>query len=171
MSYFVVNIINHDGTIIPHKYICSALAFNFFIWQTLSDKYLDGVINFYHRKEFPKLFKSKVLPKFEKIVLGMTFDGVWIKKENFNEIINALHKFRRNVNSVALTLDLIKQVIKDLLEKDIRGICFHHDTSINNFWLIKSDSNKDILQYFNFDNNKEHPLFNQTFELFGDIDV
>ena len=121
------------------------------VWEHLGKKYkcIDPNAPYYGAdedglKKLWKLFKpegtkNEVLDALDNILLGSTFDRVWIKKERLPLLFEAIQRFTtdhvRPMKRVETALECIP-VIKKAMEEDpeLVGVCFNQCSANSDYW-------------------------------------
>jgi len=175
MSRVVVYKILPDGDAIEHGEARNAMAGALWIWNTLA-KERGLSLDLLRFEPLWELFCTDRLSRDQSIVLGFTFDGVWIRRENLPRVVAPLRAFwRANVSTrvgasqISPTIPVICDLLESAAALDIRGVCFNQ-TSVNaNPWWIAPEDDEEG-RPFNFDRDTQNSHGTAPWELFSKID-
>lgn len=126
----------------------------FHVWKSLEEKYeIDE--KFMEFDKTCKNFGKGLYEKYEDIMLGSTFDGVWVKKENFEKLINAFSEyFEIYPNSnFGQQIELIKKMNDD---SNIIGVAWCQTSVCDDMWDFDYDEETDELIPYNILKGNRH---------------
>lgn len=156
----------------------NAEAGSMHICRTLSAKYRCPFDPFglYRARAIGDLFGSPKMSEQDSVVLGFTFDRVWVKRENIDRLVQALTAFwEAHSTFVTLTGEelpapptipkIIKILSKAAGDQKLKGVCFNHTSVAPNLWT-QPNANKNRAARFDFDVNLAMTDETQPWELF-----
>lgn len=175
MSCTEINIFDNSGESVDTFEVKNAFRGAMAIWGILEKKYLpeyvpdwakvlsdegrrnifkDGISRIVNgdMQDVWNLQNDNRLSRHEKIVLLSTFDNVLVKKENFNELIEAFEQFEGETS-----LKEQSEIIKNLGD-NITAIGWNQTSVCHNKWngfIIESDD-EDILIKYNYHKDTDH---------------
>lgn len=178
MSYTELYNIDKKGDVKQFIELENAFRGAMSIWMRLEEKYLEPLPPTYERtvstavkknhrvfdmigiREIWALFYDEKVSRADKIVLGSTFDGVIVLKENFSELLEAMTAFIKECNTTSLDEQI--KVIKKLDKKeDSIGICWNQTSVNGGNWEERYDEKDNPIPY-NININIDHwNLFNE----------
>lgn len=142
MSYLEIYKIEPDGTVSGYAEARNAWGGAMHIWRTLTEKYLkrDPTEEFLTGgfKDTWALFDGDTLSERDKYVLGFTFDGVWVARENCARLAAWLREFyaEHGAGQSAPTLLATADALERLAAEDCRGACFNQTSVNSNPWVV-----------------------------------
>lgn len=188
-------IMARDGEVIRYDEAYNAPACALHIWDTLSWKYCCEAFAL-HSAESPRvweLFATDRMALRDSIVLGFTYDRVWVKRENLPRLVKALRSFWEDhfdmfethrmtypkperkpiVDTIPRVADILERMSKD---ETIRGACFNQTSVCSNPWLTKvpdadPEDYDNRYKRFNFDNDPTLPNGKPPWELFDGLET
>jgi len=165
MSRVNVYRIEPDGVVVPHAEIQNALAGAAWIWNTLS-KAVGVPCDMFAYEPLWRLFGSDRLTLHQNIVLGFTFDAVWVRKGNVPGLVAALREFfREHGTGVVPTVMGIAAACEQAAAMDIRGVCFNQTSVCENPWRIRTNDDGET-RPFQFDKDTRDRNGKEPWELF-----
>lgn len=173
-----------DGNIISQNEARNSFLGAMFIWTTLEKKYLpslpiphwkkfdnfDGIEKEYYSrastlkpenmKEIWSLIDDPRLSRIEKIVLSSTFDHALIKRENFEEFIEALTSFDKPKDS---NLRTQAEIVKQFLDNEEIIALGYNQTSVNSnpWWVYGNEEDEDGRSYNCLTDTKHYWLWDE----------
>lgn len=155
MSYISLFTFLPDGDAHEQAQIRNATAGALWIWRALDHKYRTRCSILQYGKLW-KLFNTGKLSELDNITMGVSFDRVWVKKENLPKLIEALKAFSNEfceqpvqISSpfdfaaaqdgpvkVDDTIPRLIAALKACLEMDILGVAFNHTSVGEAFWEL-----------------------------------
>ncbi len=105
-------------------------------------------------------FDDGSLEPLDRILLGSTFDRVWVKKETLHDLIKAQRAFHEKYivpNDIADTISKTADVIEALLAEDpsILGVAFNMCSANEPYWQVREDEEP---RTYNIFADKDLPL-------------
>lgn len=148
MNCIQVYIFREDQKAVHFADASDAWGGAFTIWKTLANKYK---LPFELTKEkigpIWRLVRCSDVPRFEKLTIISTFEGVWIKRDHIPALVNALRDFcdetLSNHGGVLTrgTLDRLSAILLlAISDETIRGVAFNQIDSAKSFWQIEEAS-------------------------------
>lgn len=144
MSYVEVFKVKTNGDVEEYGEAQNSHGYAHLVWMALGEKYLGG-FSLLNASLTWNLFDSDKITKDEKIILGSTFDRVWIKKELMPDLIRILHDFyyshcREKVGTMLVVHGILSEM---LLEKDTMGCAFNQSSIGEAFWEVYDADSED----------------------------
>lgn len=175
MSYTGVHKISADGTVKNVGDVRNSSGWCMHIWRSLAADYSVPVRMFEYEPLW-EMFGKSPMSERDSIVLGATFDAVWVKHENLSRLIAALESFwtshstmvdmdGRTVGVVA-TIPGVVSLLKDIAsDATARGACFYATSTTDDPWYGKPEGEDEDAPRFVFgkDTTTRH---GDPFELF-----
>lgn len=139
------------------------------IWEWLGKKYNkippdaylhgEGVL-----EQTWAMFGKGELERWENILLGASFDRVWVKRELIPELVDALRRFYQEYvtprNYVETTLQIADLLGKLLQDPEARGVAFNPCSACEPFWRVY-DAETDTCTPYNVDT--QQPAYTQNY--------
>lgn len=194
MSCVEIYAINRDGDVVDFGEARNSHGYAPHIWEVLSQK-LCGTSFPWSSKDVPvwKKFRDPSVSENERIVLGATYDAVWIKRENIPRLVTALEAFwekhatiypqetRPSMFSTPVPVAvyrtipaLIEILVKIAADDKYRGVCFNATSVNGNPWRVREpqegEDYDDDPRAFNFDKDTQDTNGNEPWELFEAVD-
>lgn len=161
MSYVSLFTFLPNGEAHEQAQIRNATAGALWIWRALDHKYKTRCSILQYAKLW-KLFNSGKLSELDNITLGISFDRVWVKKENLPKLIEALkafsNEFCEQPVQISSPLDFVSAqegpvkvdntiprliiALTACLEMDILGVAFNHTSVGEAFWEVYEQPEK-----------------------------
>ncbi len=148
MHSVAVHAIAPSGEVVPYGTVPNAHACSLHILRSLSGKYGCRFDPFgvYRAAELTRLFGSPTLDEDDAIVLGFTFEHVWVRSDNLERLAAALEGFwSEHSRAVALTgesfeveptiprvVELLRRAAGD---EEVRGVCFDQTSVAPSVWI------------------------------------
>lgn len=154
MSYTGVHKITADGTVESVGDVSNSHGWCMHIWCSLNAKYRVGCWTFAFEPLW-KLFGTKRLSERDSIVLGATFDAVWVKQSDIPRLVAALESFWAEHSTVRDRLDgavhtvspTIPGVVAHLKaiasDETARGACFYATSITDDPWYGENTDERD----------------------------
>jgi hypothetical protein len=148
MSAIEIYGVAKDGDVIWFDEVRNATACALHIWDELGKKYVRPDYMALTHTEVWKLFGEPSRPRWLRLVLGFTFDRVWVKRENIVPLVEALrqfwqehskmHNWRGELVDVHPTIPGVIEVLERASkDEDLIGVCFNHTSVNSNPWLVR----------------------------------
>lgn len=189
MSAFEVYVIDAAGDVNPLGEVRNPHGAAPHIWRLLSQKYgVADPLSAMNGYDTPlwKLFRSGRLTDDENTLLGFTFDGVWVARENIPRLLTAIERwwpgnrqqwseFDKKFYEVTPTLEGVAELLRTVPD-DARGVCFNPTSVNSNPWSITltcacptcgDEHSLDEDRPFNFDKDKMNADGKTPWELFS----
>ncbi len=131
MSYVEIYSVKPNGEVVGAFEVRNAMAGALFIWEHLREKY--GVGSAFNYDPLWKLFTDDRMDLADKIVLGLTFDKVIIKRENLPPTVHALQKFI-SIHSTPTLVGIVDALAKLAEDPECMGVCFNHTSVAASYW-------------------------------------
>jgi hypothetical protein len=181
MSYATVYVIRPNGDVEHYDDAQNALAGASYIWDVYEKEF-----GFLDAGRHPMLtgeykcwakFKDPNAPLEKRIVIGFTFDDVWVRRDRIPQLVDALRLFWRDHSkrwdsfegkwsAVVPTIATLADIIERAGKEDIRGVCFQQTSVSDNAWLLPGPTEDDEWRPFNFDRDKLTAYDGEPWELF-----
>jgi hypothetical protein len=171
MSRFTIYTITQTGDALPFRFVNSGMTGVYFIWGALSKKYdlprnpMSGDMPIWAEFDGTKLITD------ERVVLGFTFDNVWVRRDQIPRLVAALQAFwERHGAGIRPTIPEIIEGLQAAFQEPqdtVRGVCFQHTSVSESAWVL---FDSDDLNYegrpFNFDTDEKTYFGKPPWELF-----
>lgn len=164
MSTTEIMIIKSNGDVVGYEDIQNSWRGAPYVWEQLSEKYklYEGMFTGY--KKTWGNFNEGVYLKHENIVLGSTFDGVIVSKDNFGKLIHAFKMYATQEpnSSFSDQVDIINRMIAD---EECIGVAWNQTSICDDAWDYGWDEEADeVIPYNIFKGDKHWELFNDGME-------
>src|SRR5271155_1220143 len=175
MSYTGVHKIKANGEVENVGDAHNSHGWCMHIWRSLDGVYRAGCGAMEYQKLW-KMFGKPPMTERDAIVLGATFDAVWIKQEELPRLIAALESFWEthktiridgNLMAVVPTIPRVIGFLKEIAaDATARGACFHGTSTTDDPWFGTAASEDEDSPRFVFgkDTTTRH---GGPWELFG----
>lgn len=137
MSYTTVYKIAADGSLHDGGQAKNSRGFACLVWTQLGNAY--GLPENYSMPELPiwKELATGKLTEDEDIVMGATFDRVWVRKEGLPRLVSALRAFYEKYGQGKVDTILgVANLIESFMGEDVRGACFQVTSLSSQLWLV-----------------------------------
>lgn len=160
MSTTEIMIIKSNGDVVGYEDIQNSWRGGPYVWEQLSEKYklYEGMFTGYKRTWGN--FNEGVYLKHENIVLGSTFDGVIVSKDNFGKLIHdfKMYATQEPNSSFSEQADIIDRMIAD---EECIGVAWNQTSVCDDAWDYGWDEEADeVIPYNIFKGDKHWELFN-----------
>lgn len=146
MSYVTVYAVHPNGEVLHFGEARNNHGYSPIVWDHLArkysfsqDRYLMG-----DTLGLERLWRScgtGVMSKQEDILLGSTFDRVWIRKDGLERLLEAQEVFYREVvlpgkfvETIAGCMDFERRAMKEI--EGLLGIAFNQCSAVSSFWNL-----------------------------------
>lgn len=167
MSYVEVFVIDQNGDAVSFGEASNNHGFAPLVWEKLAKQYEvispDGYVLLNH-EALQKLWDMQGTDKLAKnddIILGATFDRVWVKRDRVPSLVEACLDFHKRyilpgnlVRTIASTAALLKQAMEQ--HPEALGVAFNMCSANSAFWTIYDPEKGDSRPY-NVLKDQEHP--------------
>lgn len=163
MSYITVYGIRPDGEVVPlNRAVRCAPAFAPVVWAMMGMKYgvepeftpplnVRGFADPYYGRNAIEniwpLLKDPRLPEADKLLLGCTYDAVWLKRERIPALVAAIEAFTadwvRPRGQVEAALEVAR--LMEFAPGICIGFCFNMTSVVASFWQFHTPLGKDGL--------------------------
>lgn len=144
MSWVHVYKVHLDGSVQMERKLRYAPGGALYIWTQLSRKYCQS--HWIDFKPLWAMWNTPAMNHYDKIVLGLTFDGAIIEKQALVECYQAMMQIFCGRGSE--TFFDIARAIKELADdEDCMGVCFDHTSVAESFWSVPIDGGDDCRPY------------------------
>lgn len=152
MSYVEIYSVKPNGEVVGAFEVRNAMGGALMIWERLREKYDVG--SAFNYDPLWKLFTDDRMDLADKIVMGLTFDKVIIKRENLPPTINALRRFISSHSTPTLVgiVDALTKLAKD---PECAGVCFNHTSVAESYWE-KWDEQADEGRHYDLNADQGH---------------
>ena len=141
--------ITQDGKVLSHEDVRNPWGCAMYVWTTMTEKYLGKTPGFCDNFPVWKLFATPKMSERDSIVMGFTFDGVWIKRENIPRLVTALRSFWEDhhtsrwpdgtVHEVVPTIPRVADILEGIAtDETIKGVCFNQTSVCSNPWWVRT---------------------------------
>ena len=141
MSYCTVYAIEANGDVVNVGEASNNHAFAPWAWDVIAKKSGFGRFPWgdeERMKEFWKLCGSGKLSERDDVVLRLTFDNVWVRRENVRATASALVEFFvEHGSGIAPTMRGVADLMAEAVEEaGCRGVCFNLCSANANPWVV-----------------------------------
>ena len=175
MSYATVFQIRENGQVEDFADVRNGMAGAPVIWRELSKKYrVDDPMSFGGDKgaAFWKLFADPRVSRGDKIVIGFTFDAVWVRRDHNPELVEALRAFdRQYCAGIVPTIAGLATALQRLHDEkpSARGACFQMTSVSDAIWSI--EDGEDEYRRFDFSRDSKTKGDHEPYELFDKLEA
>lgn len=179
MSRASVYWITPSGDVEDFEDVRNASAGAPFIWSRLSKEI--GLRAYGDEETLWKLFGTGKFKRAWDIVLGFTFDGIWVRREHVPEVADALDVFWKEFGAPEIvdTIPCLATALRKLLETypEARGACFQMTSVCSHPWrlwekLPNGERNEEEdPRSFNFDRDTVNAYGAEVVELIDDLEA
>lgn len=150
MSSLEVYKVQLDGSVVAAGSARNSWCGAFLIWKRLGEKY-GTEFDLLKPKPTWDLFGSGRMSRQEDLVMGLTFDAVWIAREHLAEVCAALRVFVKHhvrageAPTLAKAISILEPMIDD---ETVRGACFNVTSVNSNPWNLydeSADENRSVI--------------------------
>ena len=167
MSYVKILAVRSNGDVVTFGTAKNNHGFAPLVWEKLAKKYkvprsgsylmMDDVA----LRALWDMFDGDKLSELDKLLLGATFDRVWVKRETIPKLVEACRAFHKEYvadNNLVATVDATADKLEELLEAqpDALGVAFNMCSAIDSFWDWEDEETGAVTNY-NVLTNKCHP--------------
>jgi len=149
MSYVEVFRVDKDGDVVSYDTARNNHGFAPLVWEKLGEKYeVPRTNEYYLMMDKPaleatwKLRGEGKLDRLDNVLMGATFDRVWVKREDVPLLVEACRRFNRDhiagaklVDTVDRTADLLEMMFKEF--SDDLGVAFNMCSANGAFWHVR----------------------------------
>lgn len=155
MSYTELYAVNKKGDVEFYDEVKNSWAGGMHVWNTLNEKYnLKDSMFTQYRTTWGK-FNKGFYEKYEDMVLGSTFDGCVIKKENFNDLIKYFNKYTEETTSS--NLDKQIEIIENMKsDENVIGVAWCQTSVANDAWDYGYDEEEEEVIPYNINKGDKH---------------
>lgn len=141
MSYCTVYAIVANGDVVEAGEARNNHGFAPLFWDIVGNRHGFGGFPWADKKrqaEFWTLWRSGKLSERDDIIMGATFDNVWVARENIPRLSRALREFydEHCRDKVATMLDVAKILDEVAADATNRGACFNLCSANSNPWVV-----------------------------------
>jgi hypothetical protein len=169
--------IANDGIVSTLASVHNAMAYCPVIWDTLGQKLLGRRTTICADEDLRELwakFEDPTVSEDDRIMLALTFDAIWIRRDRCIRTATAMLRFWQEHSYPQLTptiVDVADQ-IQAASALDIRGVCFQGTSVSDCAWWVHDACDKcgqdlEEARPFNFDKDKFTAHGNEPWELFA----
>ena len=164
MSEIQIYSLTKEKDMVLYAEVKNAFGGAILIWEILKTKYkefLPSGEDVFSKpyQELWSLVGKGIFSKSDEILIASTFDRVWIKKENLQEVAEIWNGFYRyHIEGLPIepsTKGVAQVLAKAATDPEVYGIAFNHTSVVSSFWSI-FDEDKEGCQSYNFERNQGH---------------
>lgn len=152
MSYVEVFAVDKDGDVLSFAEARNNHGYAPIVWDALGSKYGYCVDRFgYGRNSgIDRMWKEWPSPRMtpaERLLLGSTFDFVWIKREHLPALADALDAFyeeHAKPKNIAATTRECARILREIFADESNiGAAFNQCSAVRAFWHTANDAPED----------------------------
>lgn len=192
MSYTTIYQIDPDGALRRGADARNSNAFAVLVWTAMGAAYRMPFSLWPITDDVPiwKAFATGKLSEDDDIVLGSTFDRVWVRRDGLRRYSTALHNVYAKYGTGKVdTLLQIANIVDEIAETDCRGIAIMVTSLSDNLWYVdpktltaeervaeglpaEPEGDEDWIQYnFARDAGKNRSFGKEPWELFAALEA
>lgn len=163
MSSTKIYAVKQNGDVVSFKSVHNAWGGAMHVWNSLNEEYGLNDSMFTGYKKTWKELGTGVYEAFEDIVLGSTFDMVWVKKENIDKLIKAFGKYcdKYDGSNLQKQIEILNDIKND---GQYIGVSWCQTSVADDLWDFYDDEEDELMPY-NINKGKKHW---ELFEELGD---
>lgn len=164
MSTTEIYAVKKNGDVVAYDSVQNAWLGGMHVWNNLSTTYSFNEMLFQGFKKTWGAFDKGVYEPFEDIVLGSTFDKVWVKKENIDTLVEAFDKYSDKYNGSNLPEQVL--VFREIQKcNDNIGVAWCQTSVSDDIWNYGYNEDDDELIPYNIKKGDSH------WELFESLEM
>ncbi len=155
MSRTEIYAVEQNGDVVAFDDVQNAWLGGMHVWDKLSESYSFNESLFQGFEKTWGAFNKGVYETFEDIVLGSTFDMVWVKKENINKLMESFIKYcdKYEGSNLLKQVEIFKEIQKD---DDYIGVAWCQTSVADDLWDYGYDEDSDESIPYNINKGDKH---------------